>query len=1198
MAVVGDAYIIVRALTDKVAGDIRDGFKDVDKIGESAGRDISKGLSKGVKGNDVGGKITENLKSMDAAAIAAARGFTSLQRSGFTVQAALGILVGGISAVIGGLGAFGGSLLGAAGSAAVLGNSIFALVGGMVAAKMALGGVGKALGALKKGSAGVAKDTSAIDAAERALSLTIESNREKLLNANNAVRKAQLELNDAIREGQEEIQQLGFAAEQAALDEENAALTLEKARETLARVQDLPPNSRARKEAELAFQEAELNLRRAKDKSSDLNKEQDRLAKTGVAGTEAVIRATNALAEAEAEKARVVRDALRDQTRAEEDLARAKAATAAAGGGGNPFEGLNEFQISFVKFLQEVGPRFAGIKVAASAAFLPPLQEAITLVADRLIPTLEKGMGVLGAGMGSAAVSIAQAVTDGKNMENLLKVFESSGRILATAGSALGNLWGAILSILQVTAPIAERFFSFLEKKFGTFDKYLKSIEGNKAMTEFFALSADAAAQFGGIFGNIFSGIGNIITANLGPGTGGQYLLDWLTTATKKFEDLGATAEGKADLKAYFKGAAENTQAVMSAIGALLTEFIKLGDMPEIKKTWDTLGEGAPALGRVLAEAVKMGPIFAQLVKAVTELLAAFADSGQPIAFFATLTFLAEGLAAIFNNKLVQAVLNFVGPLLGIISAIGLVAKMWNKAMIIMNGYLLILKGSWEKFSQSLARNVILVVLGAIVFALISLYKNNEKFAAAVNQMFAALQTAFAPLMEIFAKVAEAIGKAMSAGSTSALDGIVNFLIMIVNTITTIINSLAASGVFEQIATVIQSVIGVVVDLFQSLVDSGVFQMIMDLVMEVFGTIGQIVQQLVDSGVFTLLIDAFSQIATMLGGALLQILPMLADAFMQIIQAVMPLVQMLMTSLVPVLLNLAMALVPIIITIVQALIPAFLKIIEAVLPLVTMLIDLLLPVIMQLIDAFMPLITMFIELLVPILATLIEAFMPIITLLIDLLVPVLTVLINIFTGVVEVIMFVVKTVIDFLLPIITFLIEGFTKFIEFIPQIGKVFEDVWNNIVNFFKGIINWIIGLMEGMINGIIDAINGFTAPLRDAIGAVAEFFGGEVEIGIIPKISLARLAKGGVVPATPGGTLAQIGEAGRPERVEPLDANGMSKRDRYMVDLINKQGTSAPSGAPINITVNPAAGMNERELASLVSRELAFQMRKGAAY
>jgi hypothetical protein len=138
----------------------------------------------------------------------------------------------------------------------------------------------------------------------------------------------------------------------------------------------------------------------------------------------------------------------------------------------------------------------------------------------------------------------------------------------------------------------------------------------------------------------------------------------------------------------------------------------------------------------------------------------------------------------------------------------------------------------------------------------------------------------------------------------------------------------------------------------------------------------------------------------------------------------------------------------------------------------------------------------------------------------------------------------------------------------------------------------------MEGMINGIIDAINGFTAPLRDAIGAVAEFFGGEVEIGIIPKISLARLAKGGVVPATPGGTLAQIGEAGRPERVEPLDANGMSKRDRYMVDLINKQGTSAPSGAPINITVNPAAGMNERELASLVSRELAFQMRKGAAY
>jgi hypothetical protein len=72
-------------------------------------------------------------------------------------------------------------------------------------------------------------------------------------------------------------------------------------------------------------------------------------------------------------------------------------------------------------------------------------------------------------------------------------------------------------------------------------------------------------------------------------------------------------------------------------------------------------------------------------------------------------------------------------------------------------------------------------------------------------------------------------------------------------------------------------------------------------------------------------------------------------------------------------------------------------------------------------------------------------------------------------------------------------------------------------------------------------------------------------------------------------GGTIARIGEAGRPERVEPLDPNGLSKRDKAIIDRL--------SGGGVQITVNPSAGMDERELAALVSRQLAFQLRKGAA-
>jgi hypothetical protein len=73
----------------------------------------------------------------------------------------------------------------------------------------------------------------------------------------------------------------------------------------------------------------------------------------------------------------------------------------------------------------------------------------------------------------------------------------------------------------------------------------------------------------------------------------------------------------------------------------------------------------------------------------------------------------------------------------------------------------------------------------------------------------------------------------------------------------------------------------------------------------------------------------------------------------------------------------------------------------------------------------------------------------------------------------------------------------------------------------------------------------------------------------------------------------LARIGEAGRAERVEPLDPDGLSKRDKAMIQLLS--GGGAGGGTTIN--VYPSQGMNETELAEIVSRKIAFAMRKGAA-
>jgi hypothetical protein len=122
--------------------------------------------------------------------------------------------------------------------------------------------------------------------------------------------------------------------------------------------------------------------------------------------------------------------------------------------------------------------------------------------------------------------------------------------------------------------------------------------------------------------------------------------------------------------------------------------------------------------------------------------------------------------------------------------------------------------------------------------------------------------------------------------------------------------------------------------------------------------------------------------------------------------------------------------------------------------------------------------------------------------------------------------------------------------------------------------------------LNFLIGKLNSISFKIPDIVGVP----GRGTTFGIhIPYIPL--LAEGGVVNPSRGGTIARIGEAGRPERIEPLDSKGLSKRDKAIIELF----AGGTGGTTIN--VYPSAGMNESELASMVSRQIAFQMRKGGA-
>lgn len=97
-----------------------------------------------------------------------------------------------------------------------------------------------------------------------------------------------------------------------------------------------------------------------------------------------------------------------------------------------------------------------------------------------------------------------------------------------------------------------------------------------------------------------------------------------------------------------------------------------------------------------------------------------------------------------------------------------------------------------------------------------------------------------------------------------------------------------------------------------------------------------------------------------------------------------------------------------------------------------------------------------------------------------------------------------------------------SMFGEFAANFGEFIGGI-------FKNAINGVLTFIENIINGPIDIINGFIGAINDAFGFIG------VNLGKLDRISLPRLAQGGIAT---GATAAIIGEAGK-EAVLPLENN-----------------------------------------------------------
>jgi hypothetical protein len=743
MTIVGEARIIVRAITTGVGPSIQNAFRQANatagRSGSQMGRSFTQGFSRS------SGKQFSKFRQE---AIASADAFASLVRRGYALGPAIAVAAGGLASLVSGLVAFGAQLGAALPSLIVFPSALTALAQAGITAKLALGGVFKAVGELGRAKA------PAVD--------QMPAKLRAFENAQRRVKDAQEALNRAYRAAEERLQQLGFDSEDAALAQQRAAMDLEDARKTLQRVQDLPPNSRARQEAELAFREADLNYRRAIDRSSDLVEEQNRVSENGTLTAEQQVEQSDEVLGAQRE----LRDSLVGLAEAQKDLKKAQS----GGGQLTEFNKLSKEAQEFAKYLASLSPEIQKLKDAAGKKMFAPLEDAIQNLVDNFFPRLIPLLEDTGEAFGNTMLEFSKIVTE----ENNLKNFETVGRTnidtIGKLGLVTGNLYSAFLSLLAAADPLVRRFTDWLVTLTGTWKESSEAANQTGKLTKRFEYAGDVAAQLGRTFRNIWEGLKNIGKAAAGPGSGGEMLVNAFEKATERFKEFTGELEKSGKLEEYFKGVAENVIAIGGAVSTLALEFLKLGDDEAVGKTAKLLPGIFEAIGGALARLMEAAPAMAEFGEKLVDFLALFAESESINNFFRALSFAMDILLAIFSNPVIQKIALFVGAQLAFVKAAQLMFIVGKSVFLILSGYVMKLVTAFQFLSGSVSFIayifgvatfkvwLIIAAVAAVVAIFVIMYNKSETLRKALKDL---VEKVMGALKDGWDRINEAIKEAM-----------------------------------------------------------------------------------------------------------------------------------------------------------------------------------------------------------------------------------------------------------------------------------------------------------------------------------------------------------------------------------------------------------------------------------------------------
>ncbi len=399
--------------------------------------------------------------------------------------------------------------------------------------------------------------------------------------------------------------------------------------------------------------------------------------------------------------------------------------------------------------------------------------------------------------------------------------------------SAAGRFGDGLVNVFTQLAPLFLWVANGLDSLGQKFQNWANSVAGQNAIQAFIEYTKTNLPKLGQIFGNVFSGIGNLMIAF---GQNSSNIFDWLVKLTSQFRAWSEQVGQSQGFKDFISYVQENGPTIMQLIGNIVKALVAFGTAmaPIASKLLDFITN----LAGFIAKLFETHPAVAQIIGVMGILGGVFWALMAPIA----------AVSSVLSNVFSMTLLNVVKRILDLTRITGLVSKAFG-----------LLAGAFTSVSWPVL--AVIAVIGAFIGILVYLWKTNENFRKTITESWNGIKTAVSGaiqgvvdwLTQLWGKIQSTLQPIMPILQMLGQIFMQVLGVLVIGIITNVMNIIQGlwtliTIAFQAIGTVISVAVQIIVGLFTALIQlltgdfSGAWETIKTTVTNVLDTIWQYMQ--------------------------------------------------------------------------------------------------------------------------------------------------------------------------------------------------------------------------------------------------------------------------------------------------------------------------------------------------------------------